>query len=536
MSDDRSSRQFEEVVARVMPRLLRVRADGLDDEVQHTLRAFVECLDADRGTVFVFDPATGEPSFRSSWARDGQVAYHPSQAAALDWVLAEMRAGRVVRLPHLPRDVPPIATNERAHVIAVGLKSFLMVPGAIENRWVCALTVGMVTDYRAWTDADERRVGFFAEILASAVHRCRQNAALEAHLGQATVLNQQLTGENAYLREELDTTLPFKGIVGKSPAMTRVLRHVQQVADADSTVLILGETGSGKELIARAIHDKSRRRHKPMVKVNCAALPAGLVESELFGHERGAFTGAIASKPGRFEVADGGTLFLDEVGDLPPESQAKLLRVLQEGEFERLGSTRTRSVDVRIISATNRDLHEDVAVGRFREDLFYRLAVFELLLPPLRNRLDDLEPLARFIVDRRARALGRRVNDISADALRHLRAYDWPGNVRELENVLERALILSPGTTLELDEPLSQRRRIVPPRSRPATLPAAVRPTTPVAPAGEALEAFERAHLVAVLDACGWKINGAGQAAQRLQMHPSTLRSRLKKLGINRPA
>ena len=287
------------------------------------------------------------------------------------------------------------------------------------------------------------------------------------------------------------------------------------MAATDATVLITGETGTGKELIARAIHSNSRRAARPLIKVNCAALPAGLVESELFGHERGAFTGAIARRIGRFELADGGTLFLDEIGELPLETQAKLLRVLQEHELERVGGGTPIPVDVRIIAATNRDLIKAVHDRTFREDLYYRLSVFPLPLPPLRERAEDIPLLVRFLVERFAARTGRRIEGVSQETMRRLAAYRWPGNIRELENVIERAIILAAGPTLDFQID----------SERPA--PAAIEDSS-----ASSLEAVERRHILAVLEQTHWIIDGPRGAAGILGLHPNTLRSRLKKLGI----
>jgi PAS domain S-box-containing protein len=330
----------------------------------------------------------------------------------------------------------------------------------------------------------------------------------------------RLQQQNAYLQDEIKSAHNFDEIVGRSPALVSVLQRVSKVAGTDSTVLITGETGTGKELVARAVHSASPRRAKPLIKLNCAALPTNLVESELFGHEKGAFTGATARKPGRFELADGGTLFLDEVGELPLETQAKLLRVLQEREFERVGGTAPVRADVRVIAATNRDLAKMVQDGKFREDLFYRLNVFPVRLPPLRERAGDVPLLVRFFVARFAARTGKRVENISADTLEALGAYPWPGNIRELENVIERAVILSDGPELEID---------------PEVLPVAAEEAAPAAGGAQSLVSVERDHILGVLTQTGWVIEGANGAAKVLGLHPNTLRSRMKKLGIVRP-
>ena len=328
----------------------------------------------------------------------------------------------------------------------------------------------------------------------------------------------RLAEQNLYLRQELKSVHNFEEIVGRSPALAAVLDKVRRVAPTDATVLIYGETGTGKELIARAIHSASPRAEKPLIKVNCAALPAGLVESELFGHEKGAFTGAIARRVGRFELADGGTLFLDEIGELPPETQAKLLRVLQEQEFDLVGGTTPKRVDVRVIAATNRDLLKAVREKLFREDLYYRLGVFPIRLPPLRERPEDIPLLAAFLLEKFAHRIGRHFEGLDPGTLPRLLAYPWPGNVRELENVLERAVILSTGPMLAVD---------------PEALE--LFPMAPLAPASGSLEEIERSHLLRVLGQTGWVIEGPRGAATILGLHPNTLRSRLKKLGLSRP-
>jgi PAS domain S-box-containing protein len=328
----------------------------------------------------------------------------------------------------------------------------------------------------------------------------------------------RLREQNLYLQEEIKGIHNFEEIIGQSRALTAVLDDVRRVAPTDSTVLIMGETGTGKELIARAVHSNSKRKDKPLIKINCAALPPGLVESELFGHEKGAFTGAIARRIGRFELADGGTLFLDEIGELPLETQAKLLRVLQEREIERVGGSVPIRVDVRIIAATNRELKKAVAERNFREDLYYRLSVFPVSLPPLRDRAEDISLLARFLVGKFATRTGRRVEAISQETIRRLIAYRWPGNIRELENVLERAVILASGPMLEVEI-----------GGEIPSGPAVIEDTSLCS-----LEVVERRHIIEVLVQTNWVIDGPRGAARILGLHPNTLRSRLKKLGIAR--
>jgi PAS domain S-box-containing protein len=329
----------------------------------------------------------------------------------------------------------------------------------------------------------------------------------------------QLEEQNQYLREEIKQAYNFENIVGRSPAMAAALEDVRRVAPTDASVLITGETGTGKELIARAVHSASNRRDKPLIKVNCAALPAGLVESELFGHERGAFSGAIARRIGRFELAHGGTIFLDEIGEVPPQVQVKLLRVLQEREFERVGGNASIKADVRIIAATNRDLLACVKAGAFREDLYYRLNVFPIKLAPLRERAEDVPLLAQFLVSKCAARLGKPIDRVDERTMQCLLAYSWPGNVRELENIIERAVILARGDVLEVG---------------PELLAAAPRPTEASGDDESSLEALQRRHILATLEKTHWVIEGASGAARLLDLHPNTLRSRLKKLGITR--
>jgi transcriptional regulator with GAF, ATPase, and Fis domain len=341
---------------------------------------------------------------------------------------------------------------------------------------------------------------------------------LRNQLEEIKKLKFQMENENIYLREEIRTELGFGKIIGSSDPLNYVLFRARQVAPTDATVLILGETGVGKGMIAHAIHEISLRKDKAMVTVNCAALPANLIESELFGREKGAFTGAHARQAGRFEVADGGTIFLDEIGELPLELQAKLLRVLQDGEFERLGSPRTIRVNVRVIVSTSRDLRYEMRNGRFREDLYYRLNTFPVTIPSLRTRIDDIPELAMHFMNKYARKFGRRYETIARDVMQRLQAYDWPGNVRELEHVIERAVITSPGPVFRLVDQLEHES------PKPAEGPI------------KGFEAMAREHILQVLQKTQWKIEGEYGAAAILGLNPSTLRFRIKKLGITRPA
>jgi formate hydrogenlyase transcriptional activator len=393
-----------------------------------------------------------------------------------------------------------------------GVTSFCCVPLTTARQRLGALAFAS-RQSAAYESADLDFLRLVANQVAVAVENALAFDCIEK-------LKEKLTQEKIYLEEEIRTEHNFEEIVGESAALRRVLKEVETVAPTDSTVLVRGETGTGKELIARALHDLSPRRARTFVKINCASIPTGLLESELFGHEKGAFTGAIAQKVGRFELAHQGTLFLDEVGDIPPELQPKLLRVLQEQEFERLGSTRTVRVDVRLVAATNRDLASMAANGQFRSDLFYRLNVFPVLLPPLRERKDDIPRLVRHFAQKVARRMGRRIETIPAEAMNALVQYPWPGNIRELENVIERAVILSSGPALHIN------RDDLKAAAAQAEVPASATLT---------LADAERDHILGALRETSWVLGGPNGAAARLAMKRTTLQSKMKKLGISRP-
>ncbi len=393
--------------------------------------------------------------------------------------------------------------------IAEGLQSGCIVPLVTANRTLGTLSLSSVRA-SAFTQEDVDLLMRVANQVAIAI----ENALAYREIAE---LKNKLADEKLYLEEEIRTEYTFEEIIGESAALKRVLSQVETVASTDSSVLVLGETGTGKEVIARAIHDLSLRRERTFVKVNCAAIPTGLLESELFGHEKGAFTGAIMQKMGRFELAHHGTLFLDEVGDIPLELQPKLLRVLQEKEFERLGSTRTQHVDARVVAATNRDLMQMVEDRLFRSDLYYRLNVFPIVVPPLRERVEDIPLLVRYFAQKHARRMDRHIETIPSEEMEALTRYHWPGNVRELENLIERAVILSRGPTLHIPLP-DERLSGDGPAASPLTL-----------------EAAEREHILRALRGTNWIIAGPNGAAARLGMKRTTLQSRMAKLGITRP-
>ena len=505
--------QFEQFTVALSGRLLAIQGDGMGPAIVEALDEVVAGLGAD--ACQLIDLAeTGSVSrcYVSTGAARGASGQDVTRVPD-EWLVTRLARGEMVNVAS-PDELPPDA---RAATEADGFArcSVLGVPVSVTGKVVSALVIESTVIPRRWPAPLVDRLKLVSEILGAALQRSRHEQALRASLAEIGRLNARLEADNVYLKEEIKSYHDFDDIVGESAALRLALSRLGQVAPTNSSVLLLGPTGTGKELFARALHERSRRHRRPLVRVNCAALPPTLVESELFGHERGAFTGAVSMRQGRFELADGGTIFLDEIGDLSPEIQVKFLRVLQEGEFERVGSARTRRVDVRVIAATHRDLEAAVADGRFRADLYYRLNVYPIHLPSLRERREDVPRLVWFFIHRHQRELGRQITRVPQAVMDALQDYAWPGNVRELENVVERALIASSGDTLRLDD-------------APSFRASDLRPD----PASCTLDAVQRAHIEAVLQACGWRINGARNAAERLGIHPNTLRFRMKKLGV----
>ncbi len=509
---------FERLLADLSATFINLPTEDVQARIEAAMARLVDFLGFDRTTFLEVRQTDGRVRAVASWARS-DIPVFQSEDFARDypWLSARMQSGQVLSLARLPDDLPAEAVAERRHCEDVGVKSISTIPISVGGVFRGIMSFAATRAHRTLPDELTRRIRLIGEVFANAIVRARSEEKLLQALAEIQELKDRLHAENVFLREEVKVSHDFEEIVGSSVALRRVLVQAEQVAPADSTVLITGETGTGKEVIARAIHKRSTRREQPFVAVNCSALPAGLIESELFGHERGAFTGAVTRKIGRFEVADGGTIFLDEIGELAPDLQPKLLRVLQSGEFERVGAARTTKVVVRIIAATNRDLPAAVAQGQFRADLYYRLGVFPIHMPALRERREDVPLLAWFFITRKQSKLRKRIETIPQPAMNALTSYPWPGNVRELENVIERALILSAGPTLYVDELWAR--------------------GAPHAPADESnsLASLERSHILAVLRACEWRVNGAGNAAARLGLNPSTLRFRMKKLAIERP-
>jgi formate hydrogenlyase transcriptional activator len=480
--------------------------DALFEAMSGALRGVIPF---DRAALVLLDPAKNV--FRVLGVA-GPVPSPPIIPRGTEWPRHGSRGGWIVDSgqPLLTADLrEDTRFPEHPPLIQEGILSALSVPLRAKGGIIGTLNVG------------SREVGRYGEMdiemllaIADQVVLALQNMFAYEEIAS---LKRQLEQENLYLQEAWRDEAAFADVVGESPAIQKVLERVKMVAGTDSTVLVTGETGTGKELVVRAIHGLSGRKDKILVKVNCAALPSGVIESELFGHERGAFTGALSRKVGRFELANGGTLFLDEIGDLPLDLQAKLLRVLQDGEFERVGGTQTLKVNVRLIAATNRNLEKAVEEERFRADLYYRLNVFPIAIPPLRERLEDVSRLARHFVMMYASKMGKPIGRVGEDVLSKLLAYRWPGNVRELQNVIERAVILSPKGRLELDEFVAKTgsgERANPSRT---------------------LEEIEREHILSVLKSTGWRVSGVRGASKILGLKRTTLEARMKKLGIVRP-
>ncbi len=423
--------------------------------------------------------------------------------------------------------LPVAAENLRRLYARNNIRSFITVPVAIGGRTVGVIGLSSEKVRDHWPGELAHCLKRAGEMVARLMMRRRSEGIRRKALDWSRKLNDRIRADYLYLQEEIFEDYNTGEIIGQSQKLQAVLAQVRKVAPTDATVLVMGETGTGKELVARAIHQASHRRSRPLVRVNCTTLPAALIESELFGHERGAFTGAVSRRTGRFELADGATLFLDEIGDLPLALQPKLLRVLQDGAFERVGDERTIRTDVRLIAATNRDMAEEVAAGRFRQDLWYRLNVFPILLPPLRERREDIRPLINWFAGKISRRMGKKVSRVSRQTMQRLVAYDWPGNVRELQNLVERAVIISQNDQLIFASPSDP---FFPSADRKGgganKVAAGGRP-----PATE----DDRSYCVRVLNAAGWVIEGPNGAACHMNMKPSTFRYHMRKLGITRP-
>ena len=505
--------RFETLLADLSAKFVALPADALDREIEEAQRLICLNLGLERSTLGQPDQ-DGVPQFTHAWAVPGCMpAPHSPAAPLFPWSTERIQAGHIIRFNSVD-DLPAEAGTDKQSFRRVGTRSCVCFPLMVGSKAIGALSFGTVTTTRQWPDEIVRRLQLIAEVFANALARRASEATLRKALETVEALKERVEAENVSLHQDLQLLHGHPGILGCSAVLRAVLAQAEQVAAAEASVLLLGETGTGKELIASAIHDLSPRRSRRMVRVNCAAIPQTLIESELFGREKGAYTGALARQAGRFEAADGSTLFLDEIGEVPPEVQVKLLRVLEERQVERLGSSSPISVNVRIIAATNANLEERVRRGTFREDLYYRLNVFPITVPPLRERPEDIPPLVRAFVDQYATSMGKTVTSISQSSLDALQRYAWPGNVRELRNVVERAVILCRGPRLSLQVPSGGRF-------------VAARPL--------AMKDVEREHILHVLEQTGWRVQGRGGAAELLGLKRTTLESRMVRLGIRRP-
>ncbi len=504
---------FERMLADLSARMANVPSDRVEPEIQLAQVILRQFLGFDRSTFAEFQDDSSLVVV-SSTAVDGVDATPlgplPPQ---LDWFIAKLREGETLVIQDPTDDLPPEAVGEAEYVQRTGLRSHLSIPLRIGGRVIGAIAFSAFKETRNWPDDFIARVMLVGEVFAHAIARKREHEKLLAAMAEIRLLKDRLERENSYLKQAVQVRPPQR-LTSRSSRFLSVVEEIKQVALTSSTVLLLGETGSGKEVLAQAIHDSSAQKDRAMIKVNCAALPASLIESELFGREKGAFTGALARQAGRFEIADGSTIFLDEVGELPLELQPKLLRVLQEGEFERLGGSKTIKVDARVIAATNRPLEQAVREGRFRQDLFYRLDVFPIEVPPLRERREDIPLLSWTFVKEFGNSMGKRIEEIAEESMSALQNYHWPGNIRELRNVIERAMILSQGPKLYVK--LSN---------------AALRPVAVKATAGS-LDEAELTIIRQAVEQCNWRIRGTNGAAALLNMKPTTLESRIKKLGL----
>jgi PAS domain S-box-containing protein len=503
---------FERAIATLASQFINVPGERVDEALRGGLACACDLVHVDRALLVRLGP---EGVVRSRIVFTGPELEPVDEEIVVrdrfPWTFERVLSGDVVSfasLEEVPRDV------DRASLTRAGIQSAVGLPLLVDDRVTAFLGFAAVERARSWSAEDMRRLTVIAGLFANVVGPVQRDEGLQAAMEESQHIKNRLQIENVVLRSEARDRLAPAEIVGRSAELKQVLAQAEQVASTDSTVLLLGETGTGKELFASHIHSLSARRGRPMVRVNCAAIPATLIESELFGREKGAFTGALARQVGRFELADHSTIFLDEIGDLPLDVQVKLLRVLEERKFERLGSPRPISVDTRIIAATHRNLEQRVAEGAFREDLYYRLNVFPIHVPPLRERAGDIPLLVQRLVDEFSRTFGKRIDSIDGDAIAALQRYSWPGNIRELRNVVERAMIVT-----------TSRRLVIPvPES-----------TTSAVTRSPKLIDVEREHILAVLESSSWRIRGAGGAAARLAMKPTTLETRMAKLGLKRP-
>ena len=492
-------------------RFVSVTSETIDAEIVNAQQQIGEALELERSTVFHVQ-SDGKYEITHSWQIPGLAPFPAFLAKDLPWMSNRIMSGEEVCWERID-ELPEVAARERAIARRVGPRSSFTSPLRVGGRVIGAISFGTVYREREWPEAVVNRLRLFVELIGGAIARTRAERETRAALDEVRRLRDQLQRENTYLQQEVKAVRGRGGLIGESDALRHVMEQVEQVAATDATVLLIGETGTGKELIASAIHELSLRASRPMVRVSCAAIPATLVESELFGREKGAYTGAMSRQVGRFEVAHGSTLFLDEVGELPLEVQVKLLRVLQERQVQRLGNNKTIAVDVRIIAATNRDLEKAVRERTFRDDLYYRLNVFPIHTPPLRERPEDIPLLVKSFVKEFAISFGKGIESIETDSIEALQRYAWPGNIRELRNTVERAVILTTGPILRIQVPASAANGSMPSQRH---------------------SDVEREHIRSVLEKSGWRVRGKNGAAEILGLKPTTLDSMIVRLGLSR--
>ncbi len=508
--------RFEQLLTELSAGFINQPPDQIDSVIDESLRRLLAGLGNDRSSLAEFNPDTGRALVTHSCAVSGIEPFPIGVFADeyLPWYVDAIRHGNKLFLKRVPDDLPPEAVKERAICLAEGIKSTAAIPLSVSGSILGIISFSFLQRHCEWPPEIVARLQAIGEIFANALVRKRADEAIRAALAENERLRERLERENVYLREQITVKHQHGRIIGKSQSLQDVLAQTERVAVTDTPVLLLGETGTGKELLAQTIHELSPRKARPMVVVNCASLPATLIESELFGRDAGAYTGAASAQVGRFMIADGSTLFLDEVGEFPVELQAKLLRVLQDGRFERLGNPGTVTVDVRIVAATNRDLDQAVRNREFRADLYHRLNVFPIRIPPLRERPDDIPELVWAFVEVFNRRMGKSITSIPRRIIDRLQQYTWPGNVRELSNIVERAMILTTGNSLNLELPAVALGLVDPPLT---------------------LEESERAHILRVLHKTSWRVRGPHGAAEILAIKPTTLETRMAKLGIKRP-
>jgi len=510
--------EFEKLLTELFATFINIKENEFDGKINHALQCIGQFLKTDRCNLFQYDEDAIRYMSTHTWSEKG-VPPIPLGVKDVEapWITSQLLCFKTVHFSKVD-DLPEDALTDRELCTKYGSKSFLMFPLIDKEMVVGGLMLDHVKQERVWSEDLIMRLKIVADVISNLLIKRRSDNKLRLAFQEIKQLKDQIESERNYLREEIAQEHNFENIIGKSGALLETIKKVRKVAPTDSTVLLLGETGTGKELIARAIHQMSSRKDAPLIKVNCASLPSTLIESELFGHEKGAFTGAHVRRKGRFELADGATLFLDEIGELPLEAQAKLLTVLEYGEFERVGSSHTIKVDVRIIVATNRDLEKEVKSGNFRQDLWYRLNVFSIKMPPLRQRKEDIPLLVNWVLNKFCKQLGKQIDSVPSDTMKALEMYPWPGNIRELQNVIERSIINTQGHVLRLADALEINQNELFSEGP-----------------GKTMAEMEREYMVKILKDTHWKIEGKHGAAKVLALPPSTLRARIKKLGVRRP-